>query len=104
PALAVPPARRAPKRAGRVLEPLLEDVRACGAVPEGAGFTEKLNRAAYTAGGLVQGGHVIEAEVREQLLDAATDARPHQEQRSRSIINSALSAGAQRPLHPRGRS
>ncbi|MER5699126.1 bifunctional DNA primase/polymerase [Streptomyces mirabilis] len=104
PAQAVPPARRAPKRAGRVLEPLLEDVRACGAVPEGAGFTEKLNRAAYTAGGLVQGGHVIEAEVREQLLDAATDARPHQEQRSRSIINSALSAGAQRPLHPRGRS
>ncbi|MFC5204184.1 bifunctional DNA primase/polymerase [Streptomyces kaempferi] len=104
PSQAGPKAKRAPKRAGRILEPLLEDVRACGAVAEGAGFTEKLNRAAYTAGGLVQSGHLPEAEVREQLIEAASRARPHQEQRSQSIINSALSAGAQRPFPLRGRS
>lgn len=33
----------------RALAPLLAEVAACAAVPEGAGFTEKLNRAAYTA-------------------------------------------------------
>ncbi|MEU3795971.1 bifunctional DNA primase/polymerase [Streptomyces fructofermentans] len=96
--------RRAPKRAASVLEQLLAEVRGCAATSEGAGFTEKLNRAAYTAGGLVQGGHVSESDARADLLEAARYARPSQDHRSQSIINSALSAGAQRPFHPQGRS
>ncbi|MGW3149494.1 bifunctional DNA primase/polymerase [Streptomyces sp. NPDC001177] len=98
------PPRRAPKTANRVLESLLAQVAACEPFPEGAGFTEKLNRAAFTAGGLVQGGHLAESEARVLLLEAAHRARPHQERRNAMIIDSALSAGAQRPFHPRGRS
>ncbi|MET8957480.1 bifunctional DNA primase/polymerase [Streptomyces sp. NPDC004533] len=108
PAPAVPaarmPRRRAPKAASRILEPLLDQVAACAAVPEGAGFTEKLNRAAFTAGGLAQGGHLTESEARTLLLETANRARPHQERRNVVIIESALSAGAQRPFHPKGRS
>lgn len=98
------PRRRAPAAAGRILEPLLAEVTACAATPEGASFTEKLNRAAYAAGGLVHGGHLAEAEVRYLLAAAARQARPHQERRNLAVIESALSAGAQRPFHPRGRS
>ncbi|MFF1699979.1 bifunctional DNA primase/polymerase [Streptomyces sp. NPDC058257] len=96
--------RRSAKGAERLLNPLLAEVAACAATPEGASFTEKLNRAAYTAGGLVQAGHLAEGEVRDLLLDAARSARPAQESRNLTIVESALSAGAQRPLHPRGRS
>ncbi|MFI0241817.1 bifunctional DNA primase/polymerase [Streptomyces sp. NPDC016845] len=96
--------RRAPAAANRILEPLLAEVTACAATPEGASFTEKLNRAAYAAGGLVHGGHLAEAEVRDLLEAAARQARPHQERRNLAVIDSALSAGAQRPFHPRGRS
>jgi hypothetical protein len=103
---AVPaPARRArpaAKAAERLLEPLLAETAACRAVGEGASFTEKLNRAAYTAGGLVGGGHLTEHEARGLLAETARTARPHQERRNLTIIESALSAGAQRPLHPRG--
>jgi hypothetical protein len=99
-----PRQRRAAKAAARLLEPLLGDVAACAAVQEGASFTEKLNRAAYTAGGLIQGGHLTESEARTLLLETACRARPHQERRNLTIIESALSAGAQSPLHPRGRS
>ncbi|MGW1564357.1 bifunctional DNA primase/polymerase [Streptomyces sp. NPDC002144] len=98
------PRRQAPKSASRILQPLLELVAACATVPEGAGFTEKLNRAAFTAGGLVQGGHVAETDVKTLLLEIANHARPHQERRNVSIIESALYAGKQRPLHPKGRS
>ncbi|MEV1025775.1 bifunctional DNA primase/polymerase [Streptomyces sp. NPDC050264] len=104
PSRARTPRRRAPRAATRVLDPLLEEVAACSATPEGASFTEKLNRAAYAAGGLVHGGHLAEAEVRDLLEEAARLARPHQERRNLAIIESALSAGAQRPFHPRGRS
>ncbi|GAA2606789.1 hypothetical protein GCM10010424_68420 [Streptomyces lienomycini] len=100
----LPVRRPAAKSAFRILNPLLEEVAQCAATPEGASFTEKLNRAAYAAGGLVQGGHLSEAEVRELLLQTARQARPHQERRNLTIIESALSAGAQRPFHPRGRS
>ncbi|MFE4922343.1 bifunctional DNA primase/polymerase [Streptomyces sp. NPDC056661] len=96
--------RRAPKAAARVLEPLVAQVAACAAVPDGASFTEKLNRAAYTAGGLIQGGHLPESEARAVLLEVANRARPHQNQRNAVIIDSALSAGTQRPFHPKGRS
>ncbi len=97
-------ARRAPKAAHRVLQPLLDDIAACAAVPCGASFTEKLNRAAFTAGGLVQTGHLAIGEIRELLCETARQARPHQEGRNISIIDSALSAGAQRPFHLKGRS
>jgi hypothetical protein len=104
PPLPRPARRRAPRAATRVLEPLLDEVARCAAVTEGAGFTEKLNRAAYAAGGLVQGGHLAERDVRDLLLETACQARPYQERRNLSIIESALSAGAQRPFHPQGRS
>ncbi|MFJ6250561.1 MULTISPECIES: bifunctional DNA primase/polymerase [unclassified Streptomyces] len=97
-------ARRAPKAAHRVLQPLLDEVAACAAVSCGASFTEKLNRAAFTAGGLVQTGHLVMDEIRELLCETARQARPHQESRNNSIIDSALSAGAQRPFHLKGRS
>ncbi|MGW7319448.1 hypothetical protein [Streptomyces sp. NPDC054865] len=87
-----------------MLQPLLDEVAACAAVTSGASFTEKLNRAAFTAGGLVQSGHLEMTEIRELLREIAQHARPHQEARNMSIIESALSAGAQRPFHPRGRS
>ncbi|CAM5461073.1 hypothetical protein SSPIM334S_01364 [Streptomyces spiroverticillatus] len=93
----------APRAAQRLLEPLLAEVAACAAIPEGASFSEKLNRAAYTAGGLVAGGHFAEPQVRELLIQAALTARPHQPQRNTTIIDSALAAGATRPLHPQGR-
>lgn len=99
-----PRQRRAPKAAERMMQPLLDAVSACAAIPQGASFTEKLNRAAYTAGGLIQGGHLTELEARALLLEAARAARPHQEHRYATIIESALSAGAQRPLHPQRRS
>ncbi|MFB9520294.1 bifunctional DNA primase/polymerase [Streptomyces cremeus] len=93
----------APRAAQRLLDPLLAEVAACAAIPEGASFSEKLNRAAYTAGGLVAGGHFAEPQARELLTQAAQTARPHQPQRNSTIIDSGLVAGAIRPLHPQGR-
>jgi hypothetical protein len=87
----------------RALAPLLAQVAACGAVPEGAGFTEKLNRAAYTAGGLVAAGLLAEAEAERVLREAAGQARPGQERRYGAVIRGGLSAGRTRPLTPGGR-
>ncbi|WP_313884368.1 bifunctional DNA primase/polymerase [Streptomyces cynarae] len=103
---ALPAARRRgrsrPKAAVRALAPLLEQVAQCAAAPEGTGFTEKLNRAAYTAGGLVAAGHLDEATVRDQLLQAANCARPWQTTRNENIIDTALAAGAVRPFRLEG--
>ncbi|MFE3687609.1 bifunctional DNA primase/polymerase [Streptomyces sp. NPDC059095] len=96
--------RSAPTRALRTLEPLLAEVAACAAVPEGAAFTEKLNRAAYTAGGLAAAGHLTETRALALLTEFANQARPSQERRSQSVIVSALQAGARRPIHYEGRS
>ncbi|MFJ8313740.1 MULTISPECIES: bifunctional DNA primase/polymerase [unclassified Streptomyces] len=96
--------RRAPVRAVRTLEPLLAEVASCASVPQGAAFTEKLNRAAYTAGGLVAAGHLTEASALELLTEQALRARPGQERRIQSVIVSALQAGMRRPLHHEGRS
>ncbi|MFF3934218.1 bifunctional DNA primase/polymerase [Streptomyces hirsutus] len=85
-----------------LLQPLIETVRECAAHAEGTGFTEKLNRAAYTAGGLAGAGHLNQAEARQELAGAAHYARPHQTRRSETIIDAALSAGASRPFHPKG--
>ncbi|MFD8260194.1 bifunctional DNA primase/polymerase [Streptomyces griseoluteus] len=102
---AMPPARRRPKTAAaqRVFAPLLEELVACGAATEGTGFTEKLNRAAYTAGGLAAAGHLEAAAVREDLLQAAHRARPWQTARNERIIDTGIAAGSARPLHVEGR-
>ncbi|MEV5878536.1 bifunctional DNA primase/polymerase [Streptomyces sp. NPDC052101] len=88
---------------GRVLTGLLAEVVACAAVPEGAAFTEKLNRAAYTAGGLVAAGLLTEQEAERALNEAAAQARPGQERRYGTVIRGGLNAGRTRPLSPGGR-
>ncbi|WP_329583352.1 bifunctional DNA primase/polymerase [Streptomyces sp. NBC_01361] len=103
------PAPRATRRrrtvgAHRLIDPLVAEVADCALVPEGAAFTEKLNRAAFTAGGLIAAGHLDEHQARDLLEDAAAHARPHQPARNTRIISDALTAGATRPLHPQGRS
>ncbi|MFD4246285.1 bifunctional DNA primase/polymerase [Streptomyces sp. NPDC058525] len=108
---AVPPrARQAVLAAGggtgvaqRVLAGVLAEVAACAGVPEGAAFSEKLNRAAYTAGGLVAAGHLTEAAATRALRDEAERARPGQEGRCGAIIRGGLRAGLARPLTPGGR-
>ncbi|MGW6360914.1 bifunctional DNA primase/polymerase [Streptomyces sp. NPDC055092] len=108
PTLAVPAPRTTRRRrtvgAHRLLDPLVAKVTDCALVPEGAAFTEKLNRAAFTAGGLIAAGHLDEHQARDLLEEAAARARPHQRARNTRIINDALTAGATRPLHPQGRS
>lgn len=102
----VPPrARQAVLAAGggrgaatRALAALLAEVAACAAVPQGAGFTEKLNRAAYTAGGLVAAGRIGEREAQQALTESAERARPGQQRRYAAVIRSGLSAGRTRPL------
>ncbi|MFE3932000.1 bifunctional DNA primase/polymerase [Streptomyces albogriseolus] len=100
---AVLAARGGREGAGGLLAPLLGDVAACAAVPEGAAFSEKLNRAAYTAGGLVAAGRLAPEEAERLLQEAAESARPGQGRRSAAIIRSGLNAGVRRPLHPGGR-
>lgn len=97
-------AGRAAVGARRILDPLLAAVAGCATVPEGAAFTEKLNRAAFTAGGLAAAGRLDENQARLQLEETADLARPHQQARNARIIRDALLAGSARPLHPQGRS
>ncbi|WP_078628681.1 bifunctional DNA primase/polymerase [Streptomyces sp. NRRL F-2664] len=107
----VPPrARQAVLAAGggqdkisRLLRALLADVAACAHSSEGAGFTEKLNRAAYSLGGLVAAGYLRDEAAEQALRDTAEAARPGQTQRFGKIIRSGMTAGAQRPLHLGGR-
>ncbi|MFE5199045.1 bifunctional DNA primase/polymerase [Streptomyces sp. NPDC056601] len=104
----VPPrARQAVLAAGggrdhiqRTLTSALADVAACGQVTEGAGFSDRLNRAAYTLGGLIAAGYLPHDATERALLDTAVAARPGQDHRAAQIIRSGLSAGMQRPLHP----
>ncbi|MFD4482985.1 bifunctional DNA primase/polymerase [Streptomyces sp. NPDC058471] len=82
----------------------LAAVAACGQVAQGAGFSDTLNRASYTLGGLIAAGALSQASVENALLETAAAARPGQEQRVAQIIRSGLTAGMKRPLHPgRGR-
>ncbi|MER8101193.1 bifunctional DNA primase/polymerase [Kitasatospora sp. NPDC094016] len=85
--------------AERVLDTVLQDVTDCATIPEGAGFTGKLNRAAYTMGGLVSAGHLTHTAAERLLLDAARTARPSQDRQSSAVIRSGLAAGARQPLH-----
>ncbi|MGW7417681.1 bifunctional DNA primase/polymerase [Streptomyces sp. NPDC054863] len=87
----------------RALSKGLAEVAGCAAVPEGAAFSEKLNRAAYTAGGLVAAGHLTQNEAENILKEVAEQARPGQERRYTPIIRSGLNAGSLRPLSLRSR-
>ncbi|MEU0030808.1 bifunctional DNA primase/polymerase [Streptomyces sp. NPDC006335] len=89
--------------AERTLAAILAPVEACGQVPAGAGFSDTLNRAAYTLGGLIAAGRLPHQEAEQALKDTATAARPGQDLRIEQIIRSGLSAGLQRPLHVTGR-
>ncbi|MFD3622400.1 bifunctional DNA primase/polymerase [Streptomyces sp. NPDC058676] len=84
-----------------VLASVLAPIEDCGRVPEGAGFSDTLNRAAYTLGGLVAAGRLTEEEAEQALTQAATAARPGQERRAAQIIRSGMAAGRQHPLHTR---
>lgn len=90
-------------RAARVLASVLAEVAACGAVAEGSGFTDRLNRAAFTAGGLVAGGHLSFVEAYEALRRVAEAARPQRDRHVERIVKGGLEAGARRPLYFSGR-
>ncbi|MGW3496322.1 bifunctional DNA primase/polymerase [Streptomyces sp. NPDC001020] len=99
-------ARRGARKAAtahQVLDPMIAEVAGCASAPEGTGFSEKLNRAAYTAGGLVGAGHLDRAATRERLVRVACYARPWQQTRNETIVDEALAVGAARPLHLKGR-
>ncbi|MEV6654802.1 bifunctional DNA primase/polymerase [Streptomyces sp. NPDC051219] len=102
--LAVVAAGGGRNRAARTLGTVLAEVAACGAVTEGAGFSDKLNRAAFTVGGLVAAGHLTEQAAEQALRDVAVMVRPGQERRAEQIIRSGMKAGARRPFDPRSRS
>ncbi|MFI5857225.1 bifunctional DNA primase/polymerase [Streptomyces parvulus] len=86
------------------LRRLLEDIEACAVADEGTGFTGKLNKAAFTAGGLVAAGRLSRTEAVDRLTYAAEAARPNQRVKIARIISDGLTAGALRPLHLEGRS
>ncbi|MFI5998416.1 bifunctional DNA primase/polymerase [Streptomyces sp. NPDC051362] len=88
-------------RTQRLLSAVLAPIEACGQVPEGAGFSDTLNRASYTMGGLVAAGRLSQDEAERMLTDAAIGARPGQERRIKQIICSGLTAGLKHPL-PQG--
>ncbi|GAA2695675.1 bifunctional DNA primase/polymerase [Nonomuraea recticatena] len=56
------------------LSTLLDDVAGCAAASCGTGFADKLNRAAYTAGGLVAADRLCQDEAEQALSEAATRA------------------------------
>jgi hypothetical protein len=85
----------------RMLAAVLAPIEACGHVTEGAGFSDTLNRAAYTLGGLVAAGRLTEEEAEIALTQAAAASRPGQERRVAQIIRSGMAAGRQHPLHAR---
>ncbi len=105
----VPPrARQAVLAAGggrdqNLLASVLAPVEACGQVSEGAAFSDTLNRAAYTLGGLVAAGRLPHEAAEQALRQAARTARPGQERRVEQIIRSGLAAGLNRPLQDNGR-
>ena len=90
-------------QAERTPAAVLAPVEACGQVVEGAGFSDILNRAAYTLGGLIAADRLSPQEAEQALKDTAATARPGQELRIEQIIRSGLSAGLKRPLHATGR-
>ncbi|MER5934018.1 bifunctional DNA primase/polymerase [Streptomyces sp. NPDC002054] len=90
-------------KAAAVLTTVLAEVAECGRQSQGAGFSEKLNRAAYTVGGLVAAGHLAAADGERALQDVADHVRPGQQARARQIIAGGMTAGQSRPLYAGGR-
>ncbi|MEU8735652.1 bifunctional DNA primase/polymerase [Streptomyces tendae] len=90
-------------QAEATLAAVLQPVEACGQVTEGAGFSNTLNRAAYTLGGLIAAGRLARHEAEEALKSTAAAARPGQELRIGQIIHNGLAAGMKKPLHATGR-
>ncbi|MER7960250.1 bifunctional DNA primase/polymerase [Streptomyces sp. NPDC096030] len=97
---AVLAARGAASPAVAALTTVLAEVAECARATENTGFSEKLNRAAYTAGGLVASGHLSAQDAEAALMETARHARPGQERRAALIISSGMTAGGRRPLHP----
>ncbi|MFF1405142.1 bifunctional DNA primase/polymerase [Streptomyces sp. NPDC058294] len=91
------------ERTSRTLATVLAPVAACGHVAEGAGFSDTLNRAAYTLGGLVAAGRLTQEDAERTLLETAAAARPGQDRRAQQIIRSGMAAGLKRPLRPGSR-
>ncbi|MDQ0784855.1 bifunctional DNA primase/polymerase [Streptomyces sp. B3I8] len=89
-------------RSEGVLSAVLAPVEACGQVDQGAGFSDALNRAAYTLGGLVAAGRLLRDQAEEALRDVAMRVRPGQDRRIGQIIHSGFTAGLKRPLHGTG--
>ncbi|MFI7012252.1 bifunctional DNA primase/polymerase [Streptomyces sp. NPDC050145] len=89
-------------RTGSTLTSVLAPVAACGQVSEGAGFSDVLNRAAFTLGGLVAAERLSREEAERALRETASAARPGQERRSEQIIASGLAAGLLKPLYAAG--
>ncbi|MFF8432400.1 bifunctional DNA primase/polymerase [Streptomyces sp. NPDC016566] len=90
-------------RVERTLASVLAAVKDCGRVTEGAGFSDVLNRAAYTLGGLIAAGRLTREDAEQALTETAVAARPGQERRIEQIIHSGLTAGLEKPLHVTGR-
>ncbi|GAA1246939.1 hypothetical protein GCM10009665_42410 [Kitasatospora nipponensis] len=90
-------------QAARVLATVLAEVADCRLLPEGAAFSDKLNRASFTAGGLAAAGYLDTAGTEQLLLETALAARPGQVRRCEQIIRAGMSAGSRRPLHLGGR-
>lgn len=90
--------------AAKVAATALSDVADCASISEGSGWNTKVNRAAYTLGGLVAAGFITnQAGAEAALLEAALYARPERAQQARSIIQSGLVAGQRQPLTPKDR-
>ncbi|MGW6144420.1 bifunctional DNA primase/polymerase [Streptomyces sp. NPDC055140] len=87
--------------ASAVAATALAQVTDCAQVPDGSGWSTKLNRAAFTMGGLVAAGLVAsDADAHRALVDAAVLARPQREREAHRIIRQGLVAGQRRPLNP----
>ncbi|MFE7709878.1 bifunctional DNA primase/polymerase [Streptomyces sp. NPDC057486] len=97
------PGRRHTASAPQVIDPLIARVAECAAAPDGTGFSERLNRAAHTAGGLVAAGYLDHAAIRDRLVRVVCCARPWQQSRNEKIVDDALAVGTVRPLHLKGR-
>ncbi|MFC7830998.1 bifunctional DNA primase/polymerase [Streptomyces sp. NPDC057375] len=87
------------ERLRQLLCSILAPVEACGRVQEGAGFSDALNRAAYTLGGLVAAGRVTHERAKQVLRQAAVSARPGQDRRIDQIMRSGMAAGSRHPLY-----
>ncbi|MFE6848777.1 bifunctional DNA primase/polymerase [Streptomyces sp. NPDC057686] len=90
--------------ARKVTATCLSDVASCASLKEGSGWHAKVNRAAFTLGGLVAAGFITShSDAEALLLEAALHARPQRERQALSIIRSGLIAGQRQPLTPKDR-